>query len=176
MLMKNDVLSALETAYRKHADYVFGLCMKLAAGDRSWALDRTHDVFIRLSENLNKLNLEEDLRPWLRTVAVNECFLDLRRRERRHRLLGVFGFTSDEIPAPQERDVAIVRDVIALDRALKRLPAKERVLLGLMYFEGESLTEAAERIGVSKGQASKLHKKALERLSQLEWETRETRS
>ena len=171
MLKKSDALLVLETAYRKHADYVFGLCMKLAAGDRSWALDRTHDVFMRLSENLNNLNLEEDLRPWLRTVTVNECFLDLRRRDRRQRLLGIFGFTSGEIPARQEHDVAVGRDVVALDRALKRLPAKERVLLGLMYFEGESLTEAAEKIGVSKGQASKLHKKALERLSELEWET-----
>jgi RNA polymerase sigma factor (sigma-70 family) len=171
MLMKDDARQVLETAYRKHADYVFGLCMKFAGGDRSWALDRTHNVFIRLTENLNKLNVEQDLRAWLRTVTINECFLDLRRRERRQRLLGLFGLASDETPAHQERDVAIGRDVIALDRALKRLPSKERMLLGLMYFEGESLTDAAREIGVSKGQASKLHKRALERLSQLEWET-----
>jgi RNA polymerase sigma factor (sigma-70 family) len=171
MLNKDDVLSVLETAYRKHADYVFGLCMKLAAGDRSWALDRTHDVFIRLSENLNNLNLEDDLRPWLRTVTVNECLLDLRRHERRQRLVGIFGFASDEIPARQERDLAVGRDLVALDRALARLPAKQRVLLGLMYFEGESLTEAADKIGISKGQASKLHKKAVEQLAELDWES-----
>jgi RNA polymerase sigma factor (sigma-70 family) len=171
MLNKKDVLSVLEAAYRKHSDYVFGLCMKLAAGDRSWALDRTHDVFIRLSENLNNLNLEDDLQPWLRTVAVNECLLDLRRHERRQRLVGLFGFTSDEMPARQERELAVGRDLIALDRALAQLPAKQRVLLALMYFEGESLTEAARRIGISKGQASKLHKKAVERLAELDWET-----
>jgi RNA polymerase sigma-70 factor, ECF subfamily len=173
MLRKDDARPVLETAYREHADYVFRLCMKFAGGDRSWAIDRTHDVFIRLNENLNKLNLEQDLRPWLRTVAVNECFLDLRRRERRQRLLRIFGVASDEAPAVQERDVAVLRDVIALDHALDDLPAKQRMLLGLMYFEGESLTDAAKMIGVSKGQASKLHKSALERLSQLEWESKQ---
>ena len=171
MLMKNDAQPVLEAAYRRHCDYVFRLCMKFAAGDRSWAMDRAHDVFLRLNDNLEKLDLEKDLRPWLRTVAVNECFLDLRRQERRRRLLGLFGYARDESPPSQERDTALERDTVALDRALGDLPARERMLLSLMYFEGESLTDAARAIGVSKGQASKLHKKALEKLSHLEWET-----
>jgi RNA polymerase sigma-70 factor (ECF subfamily) len=160
-----------EAAYRKYSDYVFGLSLKFAGGDRSWALDRTHDVFMRLNDNLTKLDLEADLRPWLRTVTINECFLDLRRRERRRRLLGLFGLRSDETPAHQERDLALRRDVVALDLALGQLPSQERMLLGLMYFEAESLTDAAAKIGVSKGQASKLHKKALARLASAEWES-----
>jgi DNA-directed RNA polymerase specialized sigma24 family protein len=61
----------LEAAYRTHSDYVFGVCLKFAGGDRNWALDRTHDVFLRLHDNLTTLRLDEDLRPWLRKVAVN---------------------------------------------------------------------------------------------------------
>ena len=162
--MKNDVHPVFEAAYRQHSDYVFGLAMKFAAGDRSWALDRAHDVFLRLHENLGTLDLTADLRPWLRTVTINECFLDLRRRDRRRRLLALFGFAPEAMPAPQPHDVGLRRDVVLLDHALGRLPPKERMLLGLMYFEGDSLTEAATKLGVSKGQASKLHKKALERL------------
>jgi len=162
----------LEAAYRSHSEYVFGVCLKFAGGDRAWALDRAHDVFIRLNDNLTTLRLDEDLRPWLRKVAVNECLLDLRRSERRRRLLGLFGL-APEIGARErpERAFALSQDVIALDRALTTLPAKERMLLGLMYFEGESLTDAAALIGVSKGQASKLHKRALETLKQGEWES-----
>jgi RNA polymerase sigma factor (sigma-70 family) len=171
MWMKNVAQPVLEAAYRAHCDYVFRLCMKFAAGDRNWAMDRAHDVFLRLNENLQKLDLKQDIRPWLRAVAVNECFLHLRRQERRRRLLGIFGHVRDEAPARQEGDAALGRDSIALDRALGRLPARERMLLSLMYFEDESLTEAARSVGISKGQASKLHKKALERLSRLEWET-----
>jgi len=161
--------SVLEAAYRKHSEYVFGVCLKFAGGDRAWALDRAHDVFIRLHDNLPSLRLDDDLRPWLRKVAVNECLLDLRRSERRRRLLGLFGFapeTSAMNDLGPERAHELSRDVVALDRALGTLPAKERMLLGLMYFEGESLTDAAALIGVSKGQASKLHKRALEALRQ----------
>jgi RNA polymerase sigma-70 factor (ECF subfamily) len=160
----------LEDAYRKHADYVFAVCLKFAGGDRDWALDRAHDVFMHLSDNLASLSLDSDLRPWLRKVAVNECLMDLRRRDRRARLLRLFG-RSVPVEERPERDLATRRDVVALDAALARLPAKLRVLLGLMYFDGESLTSAASMIGVSKGQASKLHKRALELLAQGPWES-----
>jgi RNA polymerase sigma factor (sigma-70 family) len=161
----------LEAAYRSHSEYVFGVCLKFAGGDRAWALDRAHDVFIRLHENLAMLRLDEDLRPWLRKVAVNECLLDLRRSERRRRLLGLFGFAPVVSAERPERAFALANDVVTLDGALTLLPAKERMLLGLMYFEGESLTDAAKLIGVSKGQASKLHKRALETLGKREWES-----
>jgi len=164
----------LEAAYRNHSQYVFSVCLKFAGGDRAWALDRAHDVFMRLSDNLTTLRLDEDLRPWLRKVAVNECLLDLRRGERRRRLLRLFGLAPETsaIAEPRpERAFAVAQDVVALDRALCDLPAKERMLLGLMYFEGESLTDAAQLIGVSKGQASKLHKRALEALAKREWES-----
>lgn len=166
-------LSVLEAAYRNHSEYVFGVCLKFAGGDRAWALDRAHDVFIRLHENLATLRLDDDLRPWLRKVAVNECLLDLRRSERRRRLLGLFGLAAEPSAisdARPERAFALSQDVVALDRALATLPVKERMLLSLMYFDGESLTEAAALIGVSKGQASKLHKRALEALSKRDWE------
>lgn len=161
---------ALEVAYRQHADYVFTVCLKLASGDRDWALDRAHDVFLRLDAQLPKLELERDLRPWLRRVAVNECLMDLRRRERRRRLLHLFGRADEVAVGGPDRDLAHGRDVARLDVALGALPARQRTLLSLMYFDGESLTEAAKLIGVSKGQASKLHKRALQTLGQAEWE------
>src|SRR5690349_16154011 len=122
-------LSVLEAAYRSHSEYVFGVCLKFAGGDRAWALDRAHDVFIRLHENLSTLRLDEDLRPWLRKVAVNECLLDLRRSERRRRLLGLFGLAAEPgslAGLRPERAFALSQDTVALDRALTALPAKER--------------------------------------------------
>jgi RNA polymerase sigma-70 factor (ECF subfamily) len=167
----DDGRRVLETAYRQHAEYVFAVCLRFAGGDREWALDRAHDVFMRLHDNLGSLSLGEDLRPWLRKVAVNECLMDLRRRDRRRRLLGLFGL-GDKTEGPRpEREVALRRDASALERALSRLPGKQRVLLGLLYFDGASLTEAAQLISVSKGQASKLHKRALEQLAEHEWES-----
>jgi RNA polymerase sigma-70 factor (ECF subfamily) len=164
--------TVLETAYRAHADYIFRVCLRFAGGDRAWALDRAHDVFVRLHENSKKLDLEEDLRPWLRHVAVNECLLDLRRRDRRSRILKWFGRDLEPHPASPEQELGTRRDVVSLEVALARLPPRERVLLGLMYFDGESLTEAAALVGISKGHASKLHQRAIEALGAQDWEGR----
>lgn len=169
--LENDGRQLLEAAYRQHANYVFKVCIKFAAGDRDWALDRAHNVFLQLNDKLKSLRLDAELRPWLRKVAINECLMDLRRRERRQRLLRMFGRSEEAGPALPERELALTRDVIALDRALGRLSAKQRMLLGLIYFEGETLTDAAKLIGVSKGQASKLRQSALDKLARQNWET-----
>src|SRR5262245_35247836 len=97
--LENDGRQLLEAAYRQHANYVFKVCIKFAAGDRDWALDRAHNVFLQLNDKLKTLELHAELRPWLRKVAINECLMDLRRRERRQRLLRMFGRSEEAGPA-----------------------------------------------------------------------------
>lgn len=45
------------------------------------------------------------------------------------------------------------------------LPSDARQLIEAVYFEGVTLTEAGERLGISKGWASRLHTRTLERLA-----------
>lgn len=49
-------------------------------------------------------------------------------------------------------------------RGLARLPEKERSLLEAVYFDGVTIEQAGERLGLSKSWASRLHAKALERM------------
>ncbi len=65
--------------YRKHHDAVFRACLRFAAGDRDWAMDRTHDVFVTLAREVDALRDASDLGGWLYRVAVNTCLMDLRR-------------------------------------------------------------------------------------------------
>lgn len=53
----------------------------------------------------------------------------------------------------------------ALREALERLPDQERTLVQAMYFDGRSLTEASRGMQITKGWASRLHARALERLA-----------
>src|SRR5687768_6090869 len=108
--LENDGRQVLEAAYRLHAEYVFRVCIKFAAGDREWALDRAHDVFMQLYASLKTLRLDETLRHWLRKVAINEGLRDLRRRERGQRLLALFGRAPEPGAAAAEHDVARRRD------------------------------------------------------------------
>ncbi len=51
-----------------------------------------------------------------------------------------------------------------VQRGLARLPVKERTLLEAVYFDGVTIEQAGERLGLSKSWASRLHAKALDRM------------
>jgi len=50
---------------------------------------------------------------------------------------------------------------IALNEAMKRLPARERHIIDMRFFDGKTQTEVAEEIGISQAQVSRLEKSAL---------------
>ncbi len=52
-----------------------------------------------------------------------------------------------------------------LCKAIEKLPRRENRLITMIYFEGYSLQDAAERIGISKSWASRLHQNVIERLA-----------
>lgn len=52
-----------------------------------------------------------------------------------------------------------------LGELIQSLPADSASLIRAVYFEGLTLQEASERIGMSKGWASRLHSRALEQLA-----------
>jgi RNA polymerase sigma factor for flagellar operon FliA len=63
-------------------------------------------------------------------------------------------------------DDAIGRETRQLvHEMIQALPAEAGQLVRAVYFEGKTLQEAADRLGVSKSWASRLHAKALQRLA-----------
>jgi RNA polymerase sigma factor for flagellar operon FliA len=52
-----------------------------------------------------------------------------------------------------------------LRELIKALPADAHQLIYSMYFEGQNLSEAAEKLGISKSWASRLHSRTLDRLA-----------
>ena len=52
----------------------------------------------------------------------------------------------------------------ALAGAIERLPERERIVIGLYYYEGLTLKEIGEGLGVTESRVSQLHTKAVLRL------------
>ena len=50
---------------------------------------------------------------------------------------------------------------ISLSEAMRRLPERERHIIGMRFFEGKTQTEVAEEIHISQAQVSRLEKNAL---------------
>jgi RNA polymerase sigma factor FliA len=59
-------------------------------------------------------------------------------------------------------DIQAVKELLA--DAIKRLPEREKIVIGLYYYEGLTLKEIGEVLGVTESRISQLHTKAILRL------------
>ena len=61
-------------------------------------------------------------------------------------------------------DVYKRQEGISIKEAMLRLPARERLILKLRFFEGRTQMEVADEIGISQAQVSRLEKAALRQM------------
>jgi RNA polymerase sigma-70 factor (ECF subfamily) len=127
-------------------------------GDADVAEDIAQEAFVRL---LKQPLPEDEVRPWLFTVAMNLVRDRARRTERRQRLLTT---------APPLVSVTILPDdhveqnerIESVRAALRKLPDRDRQLL-LMREEGFKYEEIAAVIGVAPASVGTLIARALRR-------------
>ena len=85
-------------------------------------------------------------------------------------LIPIYMLTADAIDRLQqtgrgpEQQLALKQQKAELRKALQQLPLKERQLLEYHYYEDLTLEQAANRLGLSKSWASRLHAKAISKL------------
>lgn len=131
-----------EELYRRSRRKIFGVCFNLL-GEAAAAEDACHDAYIRAWEKLDSLR-GSDFTAWVRRIAANRCYDELRRRR------------PDELdenhPEPAT-DHRIDRSVIArqeLDRAIDVIASLEehqrRVFL-LRHIDHHSYEEISEATG-----------------------------
>lgn len=149
---------AFEAFVRRHQDMVFGVAVRLL-GDASEAEDVSQTVFMKAFERFDALGGSPSAAGWLRTVATNLCLNHLSRFRARWRPFGRRGadaaasgpLDGDRLAVPGSQAVALERadEQARLERALRRLPSRQRVPLVLFHFEERSYRDIAGLLGVS---------------------------
>jgi RNA polymerase sigma factor FliA len=107
-------------------------------------------------------NLEDDAR-WFRDISRTLAVVYLASH-------GSSGGENREFdvadPAPPPPHLAIEQEIVKqLHSQINALPAEESKFIRAMYFEGQTMQQAGERLGISKSWASRLHHKVLQRLA-----------
>jgi RNA polymerase sigma-70 factor (ECF subfamily) len=138
-------------------------------GDDDVAEDIAQESFVRL---LRQRLPEDEVRPWLFTVAMNLVRDRARKSDRRHRLLTSAPELVTRRPLPDE-DVERAERIAAVRDVLERLPERDRQLL-LMREEGFKYDEIARVIGVAPASVGTLIARALKKFA-AEFEAREGR-
>ena len=126
-------------------------------GSRQDAEDVTQTVFLKLLEGRARLEVGKE-QAWLFQVTVNEC-RSLWRKLSRHRWEPLEEAAG--LAAPEERSVL---------KLVMDLPAGDRAVLYLFYYEGYSTQEVGELLGLSQTAVTtrlqRARKKLKERLEQ----------
>ena len=133
------------------------------------AEDIAQESFVRL---LRQSLPEDEIRPWLFTVAMNLVRDRARKSERRQRLLTAAPNLVTRTPLPDE-DMERAQRIASVREILDRLPERDRQLL-LMREEGFKYDEIAGVVGVAPASVGTLIARALKKFV-AEFEAREVK-
>ena len=148
-----------ENFMRNYQNMVFSTAMRLVA-NAAEAEDIAQEVFLRAFRHFDQLRDNPAAGGWLKTVCTNLSLNHLTRYRARWSFFSeLFGNQDDsegaapDFPAPDvlEEQLAAQERSQALEEALQRLPAAQRVPLVLHHIEDLSYEEIAAKLGVSLG-------------------------
>lgn len=152
---------AFTLLYEKYINFVydFGRTMGIP---RSEIDDFVQEVFIKLSQKLDKFNLKKKFFPWFYSIVKNHCYDYLKKvKNNKDSDLIIKTYTSN----PYEFDIETinqVRDIIS------KLPPNQREIIFLKYYQELTPEEIAETLGYSIRNVYFLLNKAIEKFEE-EW-------
>ncbi|WP_207434451.1 RNA polymerase sigma factor [Sabulibacter ruber] len=141
---------AFNQLVRKYQQKVYWHVRKMVI-DHDDADDLTQEVFVKVWTNLENFRKDSQLYTWIYRIATNECLNFLSSKKKRfflplhdvaaelsEKLDSSDSFTGDEIQ-------------LKLQKALLRLPDKQRLVFNMKYFDEMKYEEISEILGTSVG-------------------------
>jgi RNA polymerase sigma-70 factor (ECF subfamily) len=141
---------AFNQLVRKYQQKVYWHVRKMVI-DHDDADDLTQDVFVKVWKHLENFRQDAQLFTWIYRIATNECLGFLQSKRRKFFL--PLNDVGAELAAKLEADPAIAGDAIELklQRAILRLPDKQRLVFNLRYYDEMPYEQMAEVTGTSVG-------------------------
>jgi RNA polymerase sigma factor (sigma-70 family) len=119
--------------------------------DHDDADDITQDVFIKIYKHISSFREDSQLYTWIYRIATNECLSFLQRKKRRFFL--PIGDVGKELASKLDSSSHVSGDEIQikLQKALLKLPDKQRLVFNMKYFDDMPYEEISKITGTSVG-------------------------
>jgi len=108
-------------------------------------------VFIKVWKNISNFREESKLSTWVYRIATNECLTFLRKKKTKH--LFSLSNLENELEDKLTMEDSYSGDEIQmkLQKALLKLPDKQRMVFNMKYFDEMKFNEISEITGTSIG-------------------------
>jgi len=136
----------VEGLFAKHHGEIYAYLVRMVR-DGELAADLTQDAFVKAYKNYDTLEKDENARAWLYQIAHRVALDDIRRRK----IVRMVPWTGESHgAAPSAERIAMeLRLSGPLERALARIPERQRAALLLAELHDLSGLELAAAMGVS---------------------------
>jgi RNA polymerase sigma-70 factor (ECF subfamily) len=152
--------SRVAELYRRHAPSAYRLALRYGRGNRQWAEDLVHDVFVEIHRDAERIAAMENPGGWIYRAVTHRCLSRL-QRERFLNAPVVRWILRSE---PVESDPAVLghaRDELGrVFEAVNALPDKQRLCFWMYHVDGMTQPQIAEILGFRKSYVCKLLKRA----------------
>jgi RNA polymerase sigma-70 factor, ECF subfamily len=135
---------------KKYQERIYWHIRKMVI-DHDDADDLVQDVFIKVWNNIEKFRQDSQLYTWIYRIATNECLNFLAKKKRRFML--PLGDVEAELTRKLDSSPHISGDFVQmqLQKALLKLPDKQRLVFNMKYFDEMKYKEISEITGTSVG-------------------------
>lgn len=135
--------------------------------DHDDADDLTQEVFIKIHKYIENFREDSQLFTWIYRIATNECLTFLDKKKRRFFL--PIGDVEGELTQKLESSSQISGDEIhlKLQKALLKLPDKQRLVFNMKYYEDLSYEEISEITTTSVGALKASYHHAVKKIEEL---------
>ncbi|MFK7953052.1 MAG: RNA polymerase sigma factor [Ekhidna sp.] len=135
---------------REYQERVYWHVRKMVI-DHDDADDLTQEIFVKVWKNLQSFREDAKLFTWIYRIATNECLTFLKKKKRR--FFVPINDVEAELNTKLESSPELSGDEVQmkLQKALLKLPDKQRMVFNMKYFDNMKFKDIAEITGTSEG-------------------------
>jgi len=170
-VLSGDV-SAYASLVAKHKNLVFTIVLKIV-NNREDAEEISQDVFLKAYQSLSTFERKSKFSTWLYRIAYNAAISKTRKKKIEMVAIEdsvISNYSTDEINRNMHELDEDDRQII-LEKALKRLPEEDNLLITLFYKNETSIDDISEITGLSvsnvKVKLHRIRKKLYEEMNEL---------
>ncbi len=151
---------------REYQERVYWHVRKMVI-DHDDADDLTQEIFVKVWKNLSSFREDAKLFTWIYRIATNECLTFLKKKKRR--FFVPIGDVEGELNEKLQSNPDISGDEVQmkLQKALLKLPDKQRMVFNMKYFDDLKFKDIAEITGTSEGGLKANYHHAVKKIEEL---------